>query len=47
MKLSAAEAFRMSRREISDIKVKRSNVGPDTPLIDCRQIMRDSVITTW
>jgi arabinose-5-phosphate isomerase len=45
MTLSVAEAFHMSRRETSDIKVKRSNVGPDTPVIDCRQIMRDSVIT--
>jgi arabinose-5-phosphate isomerase len=45
MKLSAAEAFRMSRRETTDIKVKCSAIRPDMPLIDCRQIMRDSVIT--
>ena len=45
MSLSAEEAFRMSRRETTDIKVKCSTIRPDMPLIDCRQIMRDSVIT--
>lgn len=45
MKLSAEQAFRLSRRETSDIKVRRSTVGLDTPIIDCRQIMRDSMIT--
>ncbi len=45
MRLSAQEAWRLSRREAGDIKVKRSTISADMPLIDCRQLMRDSMIT--
>jgi len=45
MTLAVEEAFRMSRRSTGDVRVSRSTIGPDMPLIDCRQIMRDSVIT--
>jgi len=45
MDLSLPEALRLSRRDPDDIPVKQSAVRPDTPLMDCRQIMRDSKIT--
>lgn len=45
MSLPLGEAFKLSRRDPGEVKVNRSAVTPDTPLIDCRQIMRDSIIT--
>lgn len=45
MSLSLEAAFRTSRRASGDIQVRRSTVIPDMPVIDCRQIMRESRIT--
>jgi arabinose-5-phosphate isomerase len=45
MSLSLKEAFRISRRAAGDVPVTQSTVRRDMPLIDCRQIMRDSKIT--
>jgi len=45
MGLSLQEAFRLSRRSAGEVQVKRSIVTPEMPVIDCRQIMRDSRIT--
>ncbi len=45
MTLSIDEAIRQSRPSASRIHVSRSVITPETPLIDCRQIMRDSKIT--
>jgi arabinose-5-phosphate isomerase len=46
MDLSLEEAFRTSRRSAGDVRVKQSTIRPDMPLIDCRQLMRDSRITS-
>ncbi len=46
MSLSLEAAFEMSRRSLGDVQVKRSTIRSDMPLIDCRQIMRDSRITS-
>lgn len=45
MGLSLEEAFRTSRRSAGDVRVKQSTIQLDMPLIDCRQLMRDSRIT--
>jgi len=45
MSLSVPEAFRLSRRDPNDVPVTRSTVSPDTPLVECRQIMKESKIT--
>jgi arabinose-5-phosphate isomerase len=46
MSLSLEEAFRTSRRAAGDVRVKQSTIQPDMPIIDCRQVMRDSKITS-
>lgn len=46
MGLSVAEAYRLSRRAVGEAAVKQSAVRPELPLIDCRQLMRDSRITS-
>lgn len=44
--LSAAEAWRQSRRDPSDPPVKCSTVKPESLAVDCLRIMRESEITS-
>ena len=46
MKLSLGEALPLSRRDPGDSPVARSTVRADMPIMECRQIMRDSKITS-
>jgi arabinose-5-phosphate isomerase len=43
--LTAAEAWRQSRRDPSEPNVKCSTVKPDTLAVDCLRLMRESAIT--
>jgi len=45
-RLSAREAWRLSRRDPNDVPVPHSTVAPDLPAVECLQIMRDAQITS-